>query len=71
MDLNFDILSRECRAGDHDRCAGRWKGLGIEVLCNCSCSHVRKEEKLGAEILGALAPNNGTSSLEELQHESQ
>ena len=71
MNRTFDFLSGECKAGNHDRCAGRWAGLGIEVICNCNCKHRKKENKLGAEIIGALAPNSDTSLLEGIQHESQ
>ncbi len=71
MNYTIDFLSRECKAGDHNRCVGRWAGLSIEVICNCNCRHSWKEKELGAEILGALAPNSDTSLLEEIQHESQ
>jgi hypothetical protein len=71
MTGTFDFLSRECKAGDHARCVGRWQGLSIEVLCNCKCKHTPIEKKLDAEILVPLASNSDASLLEEVQYESQ
>lgn len=38
----FDFVSRNCRIFNHAGCYGRWAGLGLHVICSCSC-HERKE----------------------------
>ena len=30
-------MSRECKNMTHKRCHWIWKGLGYEVVCECSC----------------------------------
>ncbi len=37
MNLQIDLLNRECRMTHHDSCLGTWEGLGVEVSCNCPC----------------------------------
>lgn len=39
----IDFLSMNCKHNEHNYCASRWHGLGIEVICNCRC-HLRKKE---------------------------
>jgi hypothetical protein len=33
----FCFSSKDCKAGDHYKCAGFWIGLGLDVKCDCSC----------------------------------
>jgi hypothetical protein len=42
----FDFLSADCKDNDHNHCASRWQGLGIEVACNCRCHVSKKGEAL-------------------------
>jgi hypothetical protein len=35
--LQTEIKSKVCKSENHERCAGQWTGLGIEVSCECEC----------------------------------
>jgi len=51
------FISRECRAGLHQNCNGKWEGLGIQVTCICNCNHDnKKKEALGV----ASVPSTNT-----------
>jgi hypothetical protein len=39
---NIDFLSIDCKHNNHNHCASKWHGLGIEVICNCRCHHSKK-----------------------------
>jgi len=41
-----DFLSRNCKHGNHNYCASRWQGLGIEIACGCRCHSSEKEKAL-------------------------
>jgi hypothetical protein len=43
-----DFESRECRCDKHVDCPGRWSGLGVNVICSCSCH--KKEVKTLASV---------------------
>lgn len=45
MNLQIDLLNRECRMTHHDICPGTWEGLGVEVSCICPC-HI-PNDKIG------------------------
>jgi hypothetical protein len=34
---SLDFLGKECKNDCHKLCAHQWKGLGLEVICNCDC----------------------------------
>ncbi|MGC2383468.1 MAG: hypothetical protein WA631_10215 [Nitrososphaeraceae archaeon] len=38
-DCLIDILSKECKANEHNTCHGKWLGFGFEVVCRCGCGH--------------------------------
>lgn len=59
----IDFVSRECKHGIHQRCYGKWKGLGFEIVCNCKCGHKKDYEALGS-VEGPLA-NAADSSFKE------
>jgi hypothetical protein len=33
----IEFLSKECKNKDHQKCYGRWIGLGFKVDCCCHC----------------------------------
>ncbi len=39
----IDFLSKECRDKEHQKCYGKWIGLGFQVDCNCLCHHNNKK----------------------------
>jgi hypothetical protein len=41
----FYFTNKSCKRNDHDRCDGIWRGLGIQVLCDCKC-HVDERKRL-------------------------
>jgi len=43
----IDFKSKQCKAGLHENCHGRWDGLGLEVICSCECGH----NKLGQALV--------------------
>jgi hypothetical protein len=32
-----DICGRDCKVNKHKLCPKNWRGLGIQVKCNCEC----------------------------------
>ena len=38
-DCLIDILSKECKANEHNTCHGKWLGFGFQVVCRCGCGH--------------------------------
>ena len=42
MSQQIQIKSKDCKSEEHNLCAGHWKGLEIEVSCECEC-----HEKVG------------------------
>jgi hypothetical protein len=46
MKLQYDAFtSNSCKSQDHDRCAGYWTGLEIEVICQCDCHKYRNSKR--------------------------
>jgi len=33
----IDFLSKDCKFKNHIKCGREWTGIGIKVICNCSC----------------------------------
>ena len=33
----IDFLSRDCKSKNHVNCRREWTGIGIKVICRCSC----------------------------------
>ena len=33
----FYFTNKSCKCNDHDHCDGIWRGLGIQVCCDCKC----------------------------------
>ena len=33
----IDFRSRDCKSKNHVNCSREWTGIGIKVICNCSC----------------------------------
>jgi hypothetical protein len=50
----IDFVSRECKHGIHQRCCGKWEGLGFEIICSCKCGHKKTALAL-TEVEGPLA----------------
>jgi len=40
-DAVVEFISRECKIGQHEKCHGKWQGLGFEI--NCDCEHCHKK----------------------------
>lgn len=37
MNQTIDFTSKNCKSNNHFECAGKWEGLGLEVICVCHC----------------------------------
>ena len=35
----IEFLSKDCKDKNHVDCCKVWAGIGIQVICNCSCHH--------------------------------
>ena len=33
----IEFLSKDCKSKNHVNCCKVWAGIGIQVICNCSC----------------------------------
>lgn len=42
----IDFISKQCRNDLHYECNGRWKGLGYEIICCCTCNHYKNRQAL-------------------------
>lgn len=64
----IDFVSRECKHGIHQRCYGKWKGLGFQIVCNCKCEHKKHNQAL-EEAEGPIANAIGSSFKEQTKNE--
>jgi hypothetical protein len=47
MSQSIEFNSMDCKVSSHPICIGRWRGLGIEVICNwCCCKHNQNQSQL-------------------------
>jgi hypothetical protein len=64
----IDFLSKDCKDKKHKECAGKWRGLGMEVICNCPCYHDKKEGSLGRFGTAAQTPLPQQSALNRMSN---
>jgi hypothetical protein len=43
--ISLDFLGKRCKNNSHNLCDGQWKGLGLEICCNCYCHNKTILEK--------------------------
>jgi hypothetical protein len=62
-DIIIEYRSKDCKDNKHNKCAGKWTGLGIQVVCNCPCYHNKKEGSLGRFGTAGQTPLSQQSAL--------
>lgn len=40
----IDFLSRDCQSKNHVNCSREWAGIGVKVICRCSCHNNNKTD---------------------------
>jgi hypothetical protein len=59
----LDFLSKDCKNNNHRYCDGKWQGLGIEVICNCTCDHNNNKYKKIQQVFCAGADGDVSATI--------
>ncbi len=64
--INF--LSKECKDKEHQKCCGKWIGLGFQVDCNCLCHYNNKKiDNKSGDFRETVIKSNSNSNKSKIQ----